>query len=292
MAEEYTRIRYEVDGPVATITLARADRANAQDYLLLHELNRAFDVAAREPAVKVIVLGADGKHFSSGHDLGALHQLPDVPAVGTEVNFGAPGIEGYLDVEREFYLGFAKRWRSIPKPTIARVQGKVIAGGLILVWPMDLIVCSEDATFCDPVVSLGSNGIEYFGHAHEVGARTAKDMLFTGRSLTAREARELGMVQRVFPPDELVARTHELAQRIAERPAFALAMAKKTVNTAQDSMGLDQTLEAAFALHQILHAHWIGQNAEVAPPHGKDEVREIVRQGPPSGTAAAEPAAT
>lgn len=289
---EYTRIRYEIDGPVATITLARADRANAQDYELLHELNDAFDTAARDTAVKVIVLGADGKHFSSGHDLGALNQLPDVRPVGTDVGFGAPGIEGYIAVEREYYLGFAKRWRSIPKPTIARVQGKVIAGGLILVWPMDLVVCAEDATFCDPVVSLGSNGIEYFAHAHEVGARTAKDMLFTGRTLTAREARELGMVQRVFPSEELVERTHELALRIAERPAFALAIAKKTVNDAQDAMGLDQTLEAAFALHQVLHAHWIGQYGQVAPPDGGDAVREIVRQGPPIGTLAAEQSPT
>ena len=75
--------------------------------------------------------------------------------------------------EEEIYLGFCNRWRALPKPTIAQVQGKVIAGGLMLVWPCDLVVASEDATFSDPVVAFGVNGVEYFAHAFEFGQRQA-----------------------------------------------------------------------------------------------------------------------
>ena len=97
------------------------------------------------------------------------------------------GAEGMMAREEEIYLGFCTRWRQLPKPTIAQVQGKVIAGGLMLVWPCDLVVASEDATFSDPVVAFGVNGGEYFAHPWEVGARKAKEMLFTGEPLTAAQ---------------------------------------------------------------------------------------------------------
>ena len=160
---DWTRVRYDQPADrVARITLARPEAANAQDYLMLSELNEAFDRAARDDDVRVIVLAADGKHFSSGHDL---RDVPDMGAfepVGTQCHFDADGAEGYMAREAEMYVGMCWRWRNIPKPTIASVQGKVIAGGLMLVWPMDMIVCSDDATFSDPVVAFGVNGHEYF----------------------------------------------------------------------------------------------------------------------------------
>ena len=115
------------------------------------------------------------------------------------------GAEGYMAREAEMYVGMCWRWRNIAKPTIASVQGKVIAGGLMLVWPMDLVICSEEATFSDPVVAFGVNGHEYFTHPYEAGARLAKEMLFTGRAITAQEALMHGMVNKVVPRDELAA---------------------------------------------------------------------------------------
>jgi enoyl-CoA hydratase len=95
--------------------------------------------------------------------------------------------------EEEIYLGFCWRWRNLPKPTIAQVQGKVIAGGLMLVWPFDIVVASDDSTFSDPVVAFGVNGHEFFTHAWELGARKAKELLFTGAAFTAEECHRLGM---------------------------------------------------------------------------------------------------
>ena len=292
MPNRYTRIRYDIDADgIATVTLARAELANAQDYQMLSELNSALDVAARDPEVRVIIVGAEGRHFSSGHDLSSVGVgTSDIPPVGTATNFSAPGGEGYMDLEREVYLDYSRRWRAIPKPTIARVQGRVIAGGLLLIWPMDLIVCADDATFCDPVVTLGSNGVEFFAHPYEFGARTAKDMLFTGREMTALEAHGRGMVQRIFPQADLDDQTAVLARRIASQPPFALATAKRAVNFAVDAMGFEQTLEAAFAMHHMLHNHWRQQGGDLAPRGAGDALRAVLKQGTMPGLVRPEPA--
>jgi enoyl-CoA hydratase len=249
-------IRYEEPAAgVARIVLARPEMRNAQNKPLLYALNAAFDRAAHDDAVKVIVLAADGPHFSSGHDLKDRSQLSDFEPVGTWGGGSLPGAEGTLAVEQEIYLGFCWRWRNIPKPTIAQVQGKAIAGGLMLVWVCDLIVAAEDATFADPVVAFGVNGGEYFGHPWEVGARKAKEMLFTGEPITAAEARQLGMVNRVVANDRLEAYTLALAAHIAERPSMGLKLAKQSVNQMQDAQGLWPALQAAMSLQQLGHSH-------------------------------------
>ncbi len=275
MSESWTRIRYDVPAErVARITLARAEAANAQDYLLLSELNEAFDVAARDPEIRVIVLAADGKNFSSGHDLRDRTDINELPTIGTQCHFDAPGAEGYMAKEAEMYVGLCWRWRNIAKPTIASVQGKVIAGGLMLVWPMDLIVCSEDATFSDPVVALGVNGHEYFVHPYEAGARLAKDMLFTGRAIGAAEALQHGMVNRVVPRDQLEIETLALASHIAKRPMFGLTLAKQSVNNSLEAMGMYTAIQSAFGLHHVGHSHnRLKFNGSYVDPEGVAVIR-------------------
>ena len=240
---------------------------------MLSEINEAFDQAANDSEVRVIVLAADGKHFSSGHDLAAGTSMDDIDAIGTWCHFDAPGAEGYMATEAEMYVGLCWRWRNLPKPTIAQVQGKVIAGGLMLVWPMDLIVCADDASFSDPVVAFGVNGHEYFTHPFEVGARLAKDMLFTGRAITADEAHRAGMVSRVVPPDELEDTTLELASHIAKRPMFGLNLAKQSVNHTLDAMGMYTAMQSAFGLHHVGHNHNFRLHDMLVDPSGIDVIR-------------------
>ena len=214
---------------VLRITLNRPDTRNAQDTHLLYELNEAFDIAARDDDTKVIILAANGPHFSSGHDLRALNYVEDMAQydpVGTWCGFSCKGAEGRMAIEKEIYIGFSERWRNIPKVTIAQVQGKVIAGGLMLVWPCDLIVASDDAMFADNTVAMGVCGAEFFNHPWEVGVRKAKEMLFTSEFLEARDALRLGMVNHVVTRDELAEFTLSLANRIAAKPSFALKLAK------------------------------------------------------------------
>jgi enoyl-CoA hydratase len=276
---EYQTVRYEtLPGSIARIVLARAAQRNAQDKRMTYELNEAFDRAARDSAVRVIILAADGPHFSSGHDLRDRASMSEFEPVSTFGGFDQPGAEGRQAIEEEIYFGMCWRWRNIPKPTIAEVQGKVIAGGLMLVWVCDLIVASDDATFSDPVVAFGVNGVEYFGHPWEFGVRKAKELLFTGGTIGADEARQLGMVNRVVPRAELSSHTLALAQRIAQRPAMGLRLAKQSVNQAQDAQGFWSALQAAMSLQQLGHSH----NAEVhgmsVDPAGAEVIKREAKQ--------------
>jgi len=273
---DWQHVRYDRPAErVARITLARSEMANAQNYLMISEVNEAFDVAARDEEVRCIVLAADGKHFSSGHDLADLDpEMDELHTIGTQCHFDADGAEGYMAREAEMYAGMCWRWRNIAKPTIASVQGKVIAGGLMLVWPMDLVICSEEATFSDPVVAFGVNGHEYFTHPYEAGARLAKEMLFTGRAITAQEALMHGMVNKVVPLDELESATLEMAAHIARRPMFGLTLAKQSVNNALDAMGQYTALQSAFGLHHVGHSHNRLKFDSLVDPSGIKVIRD------------------
>jgi len=277
---EFQAIRYEQPAAgVARIVLARPETRNAQDKRMLYELNAAFDRAARDNAVKVIVLSADGPHFSSGHDLRDRTSIADFEPVGTWGGFDLPGAEGYMAVEHEIYLGMCWRWRNLPKPTIAQVHGKTIAGGLMLVWVCDLVIASDDATFSDPVVAFGVNGVEYFAHPWEVGIRKAKEMLFTGAAIGAAEARALGMVNHVVPLPELEKFTLGLAERIASRPSMGLKLAKQSVNQAQDAQGFWTALQAAMSLQQLGHSNNAQVHGMLVDPSGAEVIRREAKSG-------------
>jgi enoyl-CoA hydratase/carnithine racemase len=257
--QPFQTIRYEVVDPgeegIALITLDRPEARNAQDKRMTYELDEAFMDAARRTDVKVIVLQADGPHFSSGHDLRDRASMRDLPRVGPYDGFGREGHEGYFAYEQEIYLQMCWRWRNLPKPVIAAAQGKTIAGGLMLLWVCDIIIASDDASFSDPTVGMGVNGVEYFAHPWEVGPRKAKELLFTGDWFTAEEARQLGMVNQVVPRAELHEQTMAMARRIARKPSFALTLAKESVNQTLDAMGQWTAFRAAFSLQHLGHAH-------------------------------------
>jgi enoyl-CoA hydratase/carnithine racemase len=243
MADE-DQILYDVTDKVAVITLNRPHRANAQTMELLDDLNAAWERAAADDDVRVIVLRGNGKHFSSGHDLRSGMTLPDKIT-----------LEHIYALEARRYLDYSLRWRNVPKPSIASVQGKVIAGGLLLVWPCDLIVAAENAEFSDPVAYMGIGGVEYHGHTWELGARKAKEILFTGRPVTAREAEQIGMVNKVVPLEELHEETMALASHIARMHPFGLRQAKRAVNQTLDVQGFYAAIQSVFDIHHTGHGN-------------------------------------
>ncbi len=265
-------VLYQTPAPhVARLVLNRADTRNAQDTDLLYALNDAFDRAAQDGDVKVIILAADGPHFSSGHDLretGGVEAMARHRTVGTWCGFGCAGAESQMAREKEIYIGLSERWRNIPKPTIAEVQGKAIAGGLMLIWPCDIVVAADDAAFLDNTVAMGVGGVEYFAHPWEIGPRKAKEMLFTSDWLSAEDALRLGMLNHVVPRAELQAFTLRLAERIAQKPAFALKLAKEAVNAAEDAQGRVSAMQTAFALHQVAHSHNMIVHGMLVDPTG------------------------
>lgn len=276
--ENYETIRYDMPAErVARITLSRVAQRNAQNKRMLYELNSAFDRAIADNDVRVVVLAADGPHFSSGHDMADTAKVTEFPQVNVAGPFLNEGQLGFMAVEEEIYLGMCWRWRNLPKPTIAQVHGKVIAGGCMLVWPCDLVICSDDATFSDPVVAFGVNGVEYFAHPWELGIRKAKEMLFTGDALTAAECKELGMVNHVVSRAELEPFTLAMAEKIAQRPMMGLKLAKMSCNQAQDAQGFYNALQAAFSLQHLGHSHNQQVFGMAADPAGAGIIRAMNR---------------
>lgn len=251
-------VLYEIRGPLALITMHRPDYHNAQNSKMTYALDAAFRRAVDDDEIKVIVLRGAGKHFSAGHDIGTpgrdVNQSFDRAHLWYD-HVGKPGGEFLYAREQEVYLGMCRRWRDIPKPTIAMVQGACIAGGLMLAWVCDLIIASDDAYFADPVVRMGIPGVEYFAHVHELNPRIAKEFLFLGERMPAPRAYQMGMVNRVVPRAELEQATFDIAERVAQMPRLGLQLTKQAVNNAEDLMGKRATMDMVFGLHHFAHAH-------------------------------------
>lgn len=279
-AEGFSTIELRRDGAVAIVAMNRPEYRNAQNSVMTYELDRAFESLVNDDSVAVIVLAGNGEHFSAGHDIGTpgrdVHISYPRRAALMWDHVGRSGADARMARELEVYLGMCRRWREIPKPMIAMVQGACIAGGLMLAWTCDFIVASDDAFFSDPVVRMGIPGVEYFAHPWVMSPRAAKEFLFTGDRFSAQRAADLGMVNRVIPRDRLESETLELAQRIATMPAFGLALAKRAINQAEDLMGMRTGMDSVFGLHHVAHAH----NAEVdGDSLGGQDARSMRQKG-------------
>jgi enoyl-CoA hydratase len=238
-----TFLEYEQMGAVARILLNRPESRNAQSRELLQELDDVLKVVSEDETVHVVILAGKGDHFSAGHDLKQGQR--------ERSNFT---VEQRWDYEDRYYFDYCLRLWDLPKPVIAQVQGACVAGGFMLANMCDLIVASDDAFFSDPVcVTFGTAATEVLIHPWVLGTRRAKEFLYTGMRMPARQAWEMGMVNRVVPRAELEERTMELAQQIAEAPPFAMRLTKRSLNRAADMQGFRTSMQAHFDTHQLSH---------------------------------------
>lgn len=246
----FETVLYDKIDKVAKITMNRPEVRNAENQQLSREIQEAFKMAEADEDVRVIILAGAGPDFSSGHDLGT-------PAARAEMekNPPQPGLEWGMNMETWRWLEGPLYIRDIPKPTIAQVQGHAIMGGFLLASMCDIIIASEDATFQDMAVRFGVPSVEYFSHPWELGIRKAKEFLFTGDPITAQEAWQAGMVNRVVPREKLEEETMNLAQKIAQNHPFALRLVKMSCNATQDIQGFKPSMLPQFLFHQIGHAH-------------------------------------
>mgnify|MGYP001048326105 FL=1 len=279
--EAYEGIRYEhLTDDIVNIAMARPQVRNAQDMAMTYALNAAFDRAAHDDSVKVIILSGDGPHFSAGHDMGGDRAMTwrNFPTVGTWAGFDGKGVEGLYGREKEIYLEMCERWRNLPKPTIAAVQGTCVAGGLMLAWTCDIIIATETARFKDPTLEFGVAGVEYFMHPWELGTRKAKEWLLTSDWLSAEDAHSCGMVNQVVVDAELMNAALVMARKIAAKSTFVAKAAKEAINHAQDVMGRRNAMMHAFGLHQLSHSHSKQQwNILIDPSGVAPSVREKIR---------------
>lgn len=244
--EAFSAIRYEVDGPVCTITLDRPEVANAQDTQLLDELDAAFDLADEDDGVRVVVLAGEGKHFSAGHDLKQLlsegdrwAKLRDTP-------------EGKWRHEQVMYFDRCVKIRDFRKPTIAAVQGACSAAGLMLACMCDLIVAADDASFSNPVLRMTGAGVELLVEPWELGPRKAKEFLLCAETLDAEDAERLGLVNKVVPRGELAKAAREMADRVALVPPVTAQAVKDSINRMLDFQGQRESWRYHFMVHQFV----------------------------------------
>ncbi|RKJ95682.1 enoyl-CoA hydratase [Alicycliphilus denitrificans] len=239
----FDTLEIENHGAVRRVLLAREAQRNAQNQQMLDELMAALDDARRDDGVHAVVIGGKGAHFSAGHDL--------KQAQAERSNFTVEERWAYEELR---YFDYSLRIWDFPKPTIAQVQGACVAGGFMIANMCDLVVASESAYFSDPVGhTLGAAATEVLIHPWVMGARKAKELLFTGGRLSASEAHAIGMVNRVVSDAELGESTLALAQQIAKAPPFGLRLIKRSINRTLDAQGLRTALAAHFDTHQLSH---------------------------------------
>ena len=230
-------------GPVCKISLNRPQQRNAQNQQLLDELDTALQAAQKNDAVRVVIIAGNGDHFSAGHDL---KEAQEKRAGFT--------VEQRWAYEELRYFDYCMRIWDFPKPVIAQVQGACVAGGFMIANMCALIVASDDAFFSDPVgQTLATSAVEVLIHPWVMGLRKAKEFLYTGMRLTAQDAKEIGMVNRVVPRAELETATMAMAERIAQAAPFGLKLTKKSLNRTLDAQGLRESLSAHFDTHQLSH---------------------------------------
>jgi enoyl-CoA hydratase len=262
-ATAFAQIKYSVEAPIGRIVLNRPKYKNAQSRILREEMDDAFGLAEKDDDVRVVILSAEGEHFSSGHDLGTPEEAADL-----EERPYKDGLIGRYDKRWDLNVANTLRWRDFPKPTIAQVHGYCIYGGWTFAAGMDIIVASEDAMFLPSL-------LQYFSVPWDVGVRRTKEILFTGRFVTAAEALEIGFVSRVVPREDLDATTAAMAARIAEKDSFGLRMIKEAVNSTQDIMGFRAAIRTGINYNMLRSEE---EKARLGPPDFSEN-RQLSRVG-------------
>jgi enoyl-CoA hydratase/carnithine racemase len=210
-------LRADTAEGVTTLTLNRPEARNALSFALLGALDDALAGIAADPRVRVVILAAEGPVFSAGHDLREI----------TAHRADADGGSGFFDAAMQRCARVMQAIVALPQPVIARVQGVATAAGCQLVATADLAVASGQARFCTPGVDIGLFcSTPAVALSRAVPAKAAMEMLLTGEMIGAEEARRIGLVNRVVPPDELAEATMALAAHIAARSAHTVRIGK------------------------------------------------------------------
>lgn len=254
---QYRQIRYEIEDGLARLTLNRPSARNAQSRILIEELDDAFDRASHDPAVRVIILQGEGDHFSGGHDLGSTEELAD----RQERPIGE-GLRGRYTRSWDMNIDPTLRWRNVPKPTIAAVQGYCIFAGWMIASACDVIIAADDALF------LPTN-FQYFSVPWDLHPRKAKAILFESRLVDAKEAEALNFVSWVVPRARLQEEVTEYAKRVAENDPFQLRMIKLAINQAQEAQGFTSHIYGAHALHMLSSTGEADPDYALRKPEGK-----------------------
>ena len=226
-------ILYEQKGSYAIITINREKALNALNSTVLEELDQTLDMVNLEEVRALILTGAGEKSFVAGADIGEMSTLTKAQGEA----FGKKGNDVFRKIE------------TVPIPVIAAVNGFALGGGCELSMSCDIRICSDNAVFGQPEVGLGIT--PGFGGtqrlARLVGAGMAKQMIYTARNIKAEEAYRIGLVNAVYPKEELLPAAEKMAAGIAKNAPIAVRNCKKAINE-----GLDVDMDQALVIEEKL----------------------------------------
>ena len=215
---EFVNFQVAASG-VATVRLDRP-KVNALNQIVAKEIGEAVDALAADPAAKAVIVWGGDKVFAAGADIKEMAELDST----TMFRY----IGGFQDV--------FTRLENLPQITIAAIAGYALGGGCELALACDLRICAQDSRLGQPDILLGvipgAGGTQRLPRL--VGAGRAKEIVYSGRFVDADEARAIGLVNEVVPPDQVLARATELAERLARGPTVALMAAKQAIQKGID----------------------------------------------------------
>jgi methylglutaconyl-CoA hydratase len=235
---DYQKTLYSVESAVARITLNRPDKRNAIDDQVINETKHALDQAARDPSVRVVIVSGAGKDFCSGADLAALRKISEASVT-----------ENVADA-RNFSEMFVAMRRH-PRPIIAAVRGRALAGGCGVATACDIILASESAQFGYPEVNIGFiPAMVMVILRRNISEKRAFELITRGEIVGARAALEMGLINRVFADDEFDAQVEAYVNQMAAKSASAVSLAKNLLYH-MDAMSFEAALEAGVQLNAI-----------------------------------------
>ncbi len=236
----FSRLSYSIDRRICSISLSRPEKRNALDDLLVNELTQALVMASKDSAVKVIVIKGEGKAFCAGADLDYLQKL-------SRYDF-AQNLEDSKNLMRMFHLLYTMR-----KPVIAQVHGPAIAGGSGLATACDIVVASDQSTFGYTEVSLGFiPAIVLTFLVRRVGEGRAREIVLTGRVLSATEAHTIGIVNEVVPASELEQRVQGIAESLCNNASASSLGLIKEMFSKMDGLNFPDLLDYAANINAAI----------------------------------------
>jgi methylglutaconyl-CoA hydratase len=235
---DYKKILYGVENKIARVTLNRPDKRNALDAEIVSEIKAALGEAAGDESVRVVLITGAGKDFCSGADLAALQQIST-----------ATVMENVADARNlgELFLQMRKH----PRPIIAAVRGRALAGGCGIATACDIVLAAESAQFGYPEVNIGFIPAMVMAILRRsVSEKRAFELITRGEILSAQTACDIGMINRVFGDDEFTAKVEEYIEQMATKSASAVSLSKNLLYH-MDAMSFETALEAGVQLNAI-----------------------------------------
>ena len=226
-------VTYEAEGQIGLITISRPKALNALNSAVLGELDEVLDAVDLEEIRALILTGAGEKSFVAGADIAEMSSLTKAEGEA----FGKKGNDVFRKLEK------------FPIPVIAAVNGFALGGGCEIAMSCDIRICSENAMFGQPEVGLGIT--PGFGGtqrlARLIGAGMAKEMIYAARNISAEEAYRIGLVNKVYPQEELMPAARKLAASIARNAPIAVRNSKKAIDE-----GLQTDIDQAIVIEEKL----------------------------------------